>query len=293
MKQLFPLLLAVLFSQNAFSQSDSVDIITHVPFVSYWWVGDTYNFKVTKMKKKWKDGQLTKSDSSGYIAKFTVIDSTETTFKIKWEYKACLGTDWGLSEEMMEKLSKYDDLTEVIYATNEVGEFIGVENWQAISEMTTSIFNSLMEETTKEKDMDKEAFDKMMQPLISIYSSKDAIEQLVLKELQYFHFPFGVEYPILDTVEYEEEMQNMFGGEPFKGEAILYFEEVDLEDDFCILVKEMQIEPESTHRILSDFFKTLGMKDDELDGFIKSAVFDIRDFNPLRLLLLPRHPHFN
>ena len=64
---------------------------TAVPFVAYWAIGDSYNFRITKIKKKWINKKQVRDDSSSYIANFQVLDSTENGYTIQWSFKTNLG----------------------------------------------------------------------------------------------------------------------------------------------------------------------------------------------------------
>ena len=80
MRTFLYLLLVVCFS--VYSQTDS----TKLTFVAYWEVGDSYNFKISKSKKEWRDQELIKNDSSQYIANFKVLEATATSYTIQWSY---------------------------------------------------------------------------------------------------------------------------------------------------------------------------------------------------------------
>ena len=54
-----------------------------------------------------------------------------------------------------------------------------------------SMFDDIVEFLGEEDEKKKEVLKTAMKPFKEIYSSKQGVEQLVLKELQYFHFPLG------------------------------------------------------------------------------------------------------
>src|SRR5690606_28168492 len=184
---------------------------TKVAFVSYWSLGDSYDFKVTKINQQWREGQLTKDQKEEYIANFTVIDSTENSYTISWSYENDLGSTYQIPEELLEKFSKYK-ITEIKYKTSEVGDLVEILNWKEVGETMNALFDDIVE-VLGEKDVEKkEALKAAMLPFKQIYSSQQGVEQLVLKELQYFHFPLGVEFDITEPLVYDDEIPNMFGG---------------------------------------------------------------------------------
>jgi len=255
---------------------------TKVAFVSYWSVGDSYDFKISKIKEVWKEDELTSENKQEYIANFTVTDSTESSYTITWSYKNDLGNSFQLTDEIQEKLSKYS-LTEIKYKTSEVGDFLEILNWQEVSNITKSMFSDL-ENMLKQSDPQKARLvDRTMKPLMEMYSSKEGIESIVVKELQYFHFPLGVEFDIQEPLIYDEELPNFLGGKPIKGVGKIYFEDIDREEGFCTLKQELVIDPADSKRLLSQAFSKMKLNDKQMKKSIRNAVFEISDRNTYEL----------
>jgi hypothetical protein len=272
-------------SLSCFGQDDQ----SAVPFVAYWSIGDSYDFKVTKINKQWKDHVLSKNDSTSYIVNFKVIDSTESSYRIKWVYQTDF-SQFNIPDEFTDKFSQYK-LTEVIYLTNEFGEFIEIENWQEISKMIKSLMNDYITILTQENEsIDKERLLKSIQPLKAIYDSQEAIELIVFKEIQYFHFPFGVELPVDEKTVYEDLLPNMLGGEPIRGNTALYFKEVDFDESYCLLIQEMNLNKDDTKELLLTFFRQIEIAENELSQAVKSAKFEITDYNEFEFYFFPGVP---
>lgn len=255
-----------------------------VPFVAYWSIGDSYNFNVTKIKQKLREGSEMESDTTSYIGNFEVIDSTDTSYKIKWSLEANL-TSVEIPEEMMNELSKYL-FTEVIYETTELGEFVAIENWQEIALKMKDLFAILLSKyETSDKDIAE-----MMQPVLGIYETREGIEQLIFKELMLFHFLFGYEYDPNEPLEYADELPNMFGGKPIRGETKIYVDAVDYEEGYCLMVQEMAINGDDTKRVITDIFKKMAGDEKEMKKAMKNARFEISDYNIFEFYYYPGIP---
>jgi hypothetical protein len=261
-----------------------------ISFVSYWSNGDDYNFKVTKIKQQWKGKDLIKNDSIQYIANFKVIDSTSNSYKINWSYETNLKNTYNIPEELLKKFEKYK-ITNVIYLTSELGEFKGIVNWKEIGTVMTNMFYDLINFRSRQDELAKSKLKKSLLPLINLYKTKQGIEQLVLSELQYFHFPFGLEYNISEPLIYEDKLPNMFGGEPIKGNGKIYFENVDFEERFCLLKQEVNLDASDTRKLLKKMFEKMNISSDELKKVLKNAVFDIKDRNVYEYYYDPGIPH--
>ncbi|MDJ1503854.1 hypothetical protein [Xanthocytophaga agilis] len=273
MKSVLSLCLFLLVTFTCFSQNDT----SVLSLVSYWSKGDSFNFKITKVQQQWKKEELAKNDSSSYIVNFLVVDSTASSYKIKWSYKNNLGRDYNIPEKLVSTLSKYQ-LTELIYTTTETGQFISIENWKEVSKMMKDLFADITEILYKDKPAaEKEAFKKAIQILESAYSTKEGVEQFVFKELQYFHFPFGYQFSRNKPLIYEQSIPNMFGGAPVRGDTKLYIKSVDEENSIFTLLQEMKLNPQDTRRMLTELFRKMNAP--ITDKTMESAKIDINDTN--------------
>lgn len=285
MKFIFTLFISLL-SFIGSSQSDS----TKVAFVSYWSIGDSYDFKISKITKKWDKDNQEKEDREEYIANFTVIDSTEDSYTIRWKYENQLKNTYQIPDELAEKFSKYS-VTEIIYKTSEVGDFVEVVNWKEISKSMNGMFNDMISVLGQKDKKLKKFLEERFEPMKEMYSSKEGIEGLLLKELQYFHYPMGVEFDYSEPFMYDDELPNLLGGEPIKGKGKLTFSGVDHEEGFCIMKQELNLDPEDTKRLILDVFKTLNIEGNEAEKMLETAVLTINDNNIFEYYFYPGIPH--
>lgn len=293
MNKYLNLILVLIFTTPLFSQVDT----TKVAFVAYWSIGDSYDFKVSKTKQQWKEGKLTIDQKQEYIANFSVIDSTENSYTINWSYDNDIGSTYKIPEELLENFSKYK-LTEIKYKTSEVGAFLEILNWKEVGEIMNNMFDDIVQVLGEKDKKIQKTLKTALESFRQIYSSKQGIEQLVMKELQSFHFPMGLEYNITEPIVYDEEIPNMFGGKPINANSKLYFENVDFEESFCTVKKEMSLNPNDTKEMLKQVFtqmmlKPNGLKLDDkgMEKALQTAVFKIEDRNIYEYYYNPGIPH--
>lgn len=282
------LFIVFIFSTTFYAQEKKDSL--KIPFVSYWSKGDVYKFKVKKFEEKWKDEKLVKNDSIVYDASFTVLDSTETSYKIKWNYKIDISNAFKFPTDLKNIVSKFKDM-DIIYTTSEVGAFIGIENWEEISKNVKEMTSELMT-LLPTKQNNNEELKKTMQQLFDVYATKEGIETYFAKEIQMFHYPFGVEFNTEEELVYEEELPNPFGGNPIKAVSTLYFDEVDVENSRCVFYREMKIDPEDSKKMLADIFKKIAPNDKDLKNFSKKMVFEVNDTNGYDYVYDPGVPVF-
>ncbi|AUC16816.1 hypothetical protein BTO06_17435 [Tenacibaculum sp. SZ-18] len=286
MKKAFLLVLLLISSTNLFSQIDS----TKVAFVSYWSTGDSYDFKISNIKQQWKKGQLVKDEKREYVANFTVLDSTDTSYTVKWSYQNDLSNDYDIPKVFLDKFTKYKT-SEIIYKTSELGEFLELINWEEIGEKMNNLFNDIINIVGDADTEEKEFLKKAMMPIIRAYSSKEGIEQLLLKEIRYFHFPMGVEFDIRTALNYDEEIANILGEDPIKAKTTLSFEHVNFEDEFCVLKQKTRLDPDDSMRMIKEFFSRIKIDSEEMEKAFENAVFEINDNNTYEFHYNPGVPH--
>jgi hypothetical protein len=258
-------------------------------FVAYWSQGDSYDFKVTKIQKRWKEGVLIKNDSTQVITNFKVQQETDSLYQINWSFKNNLANTYDLPDTVLESLSDYA-IMEVLYNTTELGEYIGITNWEEIRDIMQGLFKIVFTAVAEQQGEDPDEMLKMAEPVLAIYNSKQGVEQLVFPELQSFHFPFGLEYSHDSYFEYEDLIPNMFGGDPIRGDAVLFVDSVDFENQYCILKQQMKLNPEDTKAVILQLFKQMGISDKEFKKFSKTAVFEINTDNTYEYYYNPGVP---
>ncbi|NCC18676.1 MAG: hypothetical protein EOM29_07020 [Bacteroidia bacterium] len=286
MKKIFSLIALLIISTNLFCQQDT----TRVPFVAYWTMGDSYNFKVTKINQQWKEGELTKDKKEEYLASFTVIDSSANSYTIRWAFENYLNDSYDIPDEYQEIFSKYDIL-EILYTTNELGAFNEILNWEELGKTLSTMIDELVEVLGKDNKELHGILLKTMKPIKEAFSTKKGIENFVVGELQFFHFPLGIEIDAKEPFFYVDELPNMFGGNPIKANAKLYIDTVDFEENFCVLKQEQSLDQNDVKIMLTDFLKKLEIGDKEFDTIFDKAVVKIDDYNVYEYYYYPGVPH--
>lgn len=294
MKKSFLFTCIIFCFKISFAQTESVKDSTtkknkSISFIAYWSKGDSYNFKVSKIKQTIKEGKTTKDRKQEYLASFTVLDSTENSYLISWKYENDLENTFKLPKELTDKFSKYK-FTEIKYKTSELGEFQEIINWKEVSKIMLQMVNDIIETLAKDEES-KKVMKKAMNAFKKIYSSKQGIEQLVVKELQYFHFPMGYEFETNKKLEYDDELPNMFGGKPLKAKGSVIFESVNEEDGFCVVKQTLDVDSEDTKAMLKSVFIKMGFKDEKLIEALKTGNISIKDKNTYEYYYNPGIPH--
>jgi hypothetical protein len=95
-----------------------------------------------------------------------------------------------------------------------------------------------------------------------------------------------LEYDVSETIEYIEELPNMFGGSPIRGNAKLFFESVNYDNSHCVLINEMKLNKDDTKKVIALALKKMGLE----GKVMENAKFDIIDKNRFEFYYDPGIP---
>lgn len=244
MKKIRLIILLILISGNIYSQNDST-----IAFIAYWNIGDQYKYELIKKKFREKNGEVIKNDSNTYLMDFKVIDSTKNSYTINWKYNNYLKDTIKVDEELTNIIKDLEKI-EVNYDTDEFGSFLQIHNWKDIKKTMERLEEYLIDINPSSDSINLK---RLLKPMEKAYKSQDGIENLLFDELQYFHWPFGIELSIYDTVEYEDFIPNILGGKPFSTKSVIYFDSIDYENTTCSVIQETSFDQTD----FQEFIKTL------------------------------------
>ncbi len=207
---------------------------THYPFVAYWGIGDTYNFRVSKIKLNYVNDSLVKADTTTYTSIFEVLDSTEEGYLIGYTFGNEYYSTETVSPEITAALTSFD-LSSITYTTNAHGQFLALKNWKPFAHAMRAALDMGIAQTIAHQRVDTALFHEIMAPLISAYTTEQGIWNKLVGELQHFHLFYGYTYVNGDTLRYEDSFANMFGGAPFPVESKLHIERTDYANDYVVM----------------------------------------------------------
>lgn len=249
-----------------------------IPFVAYWSIGDTFEFNIRKISIQWDDDILVKADTIYRNVRFKVIDSTASMYKVEWRYANEMQEE-PLVKNLFNKITKNNVYTTVIYTTDEMGEFQGVENWKEIRDDLIRELKATLQGKMFSEPKNAEMYSKAQQPIIEAYSTKEGVEELALKELYYFHMPLGYEFEIDEVYEYEDVLPSLIGGEDMRCDYKVTVDNIDRNNSICRVTEEMTVNPDDSKREVISMMDRMGIDYDEFSEEIKRAHLLMEDFN--------------
>jgi len=216
----------------AFGQINMADSTVQV--ITYWEEGETQYYTITKEQIQLKGIDTISVEKASYDVEITVLKETDDSYTIQWQYKNLYSPN-----PITQKLLDLTSNTKIIYKTDEMGVFIEVENWEEIKNHMEEKANVLKEELKITPEISKAIYH-----VAESFTTKEAIESVVLKEIQQFHAFHGFEYKLGEILEEQTKVPNIYGNEPFDCYATTCLYEINEENNSSILRATTEIDAE-------------------------------------------------
>jgi hypothetical protein len=278
----------LVFTIENYSQTKKEVDTTKIAFIAYWAKGDNHKFKMVKSIERLKNDKSIRNDSIVYDAFFKVLDSTSTSYKISWKYNCDILYSLNLPERLKKDKKSITNI-EVIYTTDETGMGVDIENWKTISDIYTKVINDVKSNLTAEEE---KIYTSVLDPMLNALSKKEGIEEYCAKELNLFHFPFGVEFDPEEEITYDQIIPSPYSKEGLKAKTRVYFEDHNYKDSHCTFYSELNIDPDDSKKMITSLFKNMGIKDEEIKKQIKKSKYEINDSNRFDYIYNPGVPMY-
>lgn len=241
---------------------------TSATCIAFWKNNDKKVYLIKHSKEKiGANNQVIKTEAS-YEAHIKVKDSSASGFNMEWTYKNFSVA--GAVENTLSSLNKIMDGLKFVYTTDEVGMFAELLNWQEVRDVAFKNYEAALKTQSGNKE-----FVAALNQVKAIFQTKENIEAVLIKEVQVFHSPYGVEYSTNGTVV-TTALPNITGGEPFPATIVLKLTAADEKADLCSVNITQQIDKGKAGPIIAVMLKKLS-GNPNLDAAKINK--DIRDMN--------------
>lgn len=261
------------FSQNRFTD-------TSATCIAFWKKNDNMVYKIVHTKTKTDSKEHYSARVSNYEAHIKIVDSAESGFTIEWTYKNFKVT--GASEQALNSLETIIEGMKFIYKTDNVGMFSDLLNWQEVKTIAFANY----EKAIAQKGQSGE-FVAALNQIKSIFNSKENTETILIKEVQLFHAPYGLEYNRKAEL-FETELPNVTGGAPFPANITMSLDELDEKRDIIKISINQTIDKGKSGPIIADILKKLSGSAIKDEAEMKKQIRDmeISDINQYTISLI-------
>jgi hypothetical protein len=249
------IILGVWGVSQGYSQMNFQDSSAQV--ISYWNIGEKYEYAVEYQKLKIKDQDTTSNETITYEVEVSVIDSTSNGYTVRWFYK---NYETNSENPIVKKLVSASENIGIDIQLDELGTILGVANWEEVRDYMSRAFDTLVADVP-----DIPELNKMIANMKSLYATKESIEATAIQDAQQFHNFHGGKFTLNEKVTGVLPSPNLYNPEkPFDTEVSVVLEDLDQENnEFRIrsinIVDSEQL-TETTYQYVTKMFKDLNQE---------------------------------
>lgn len=229
---------------------------------TYWNLGDEYEYDVSFQKLSYFQSDTTLNETQTYTVNISVIDSTENSYTMRWKYKNITSNS---SNSITQKISKIFEGVAIDIKIDECGIVQSVENWLEIKHKMEQSIDDITSDLILFPEMEQ-----ILRQFKDMYSSKSAIESVVIQDIRQFHQFYGAEYSLNDTFRTEVLSPNIYDDKkPFTTNLTIALEDLDeyVESYTLRLIQEMNSDQlsKTALNIINDNQNALGRENIDSD----------------------------
>jgi hypothetical protein len=226
-----------------FGQINMTDSTAQV--ITYWDKGEKQNYTVTAEKNKLKGTDTTSKEKTTYDVEITVLNKADKSYTIQWLYK---NIKTNSANPTIQKLMNITRDMKVVFKTDELGAFTEVVNWKEVRDYIQTSTNSLSKDFSTIPEMDK-----VLKQIAAMYSTKEAIESVAIKDIQQFHTFHGAKYKLGEVLQGQLKVPNLLGTEPFDSDFTIYLDEINEADNNIIMRATQEVNKDQLTNATFDY----------------------------------------
>lgn len=223
------LYLFIFISFYNYSQVDLVNLVAEneVTTITYWEVGDNFEYHIVEEKKVYHDGHTKPSRSTRdeFDIEITVLEGTATNYKLRLDYSLPEIESNDNSELLIWRTMNE---ISVEYVTDEFGTVDSISNIEEIHRDMKIIFEELIENFDKNSDDHV----NVTRLIAQLFLNKGNLQTLLLKDVLLIHSLYGVGVEKGSPIEFEVEYFPI-NDNVLLGEGVVELNSIQAENDLC------------------------------------------------------------
>ncbi len=281
--------LVLIFLFVSFANHISAQLIgkDSVAIIAYWEQGDQKKYEYTKRKLEKKDNKKAQNEQTRKLVSFRVNQATEEAYLIEYKTEKVLDDPAADkapgAEQIVQKLMK-DFRYE--YQTDDMGGFVELKNWEELSEATNRVVKMLLSLQGGSASQNKKAM-KTAMSMSKQLTTQEGMEAAMRKEIGAFSMYHGYVFPLNVENKYDEEIENLYGGEPFPAYGTFIVTDIDTKNKTVKLASSLSLDAEKSKAILiktmKKMMKSVGgslgesMSENEMDEELKDLRYEMTE----------------
>jgi hypothetical protein len=227
---------------SVFSQTNAKD--ESVDIVGYWNLNEKLNYTIDNRRYKITSNDSAKTEYYKYSVELFVKDSASKSYQFEWVYSRF---ETNIENKVLQKLKQINEGLKVKVITTEIGQFVGIANYEEIKQKVKPLFSAI-----KAEFKDTPGASQLIKEHEAYYNSKDALENVAFKDIHQYYTFYGETYKVNLDVKGKAMLRNNFGGDPLNASLLVKLSEIDKEDKTNVIKLVHTIDSKQAKTAVSD-----------------------------------------
>ena len=247
------LLLLFLLLNSFFVHAQNMITDTTAEVVTYWLKGDVRKLEKTTTREKYVNDALVFKTISVADIEVKVLDEIDTNYVVEWKFKETRVNE--SEEEIVKRFAEMSKDLKTTFRIKDTGIYEALVNYEEMREFFTNEI-LLMRERTNNDTLTKQIHGIMQQ----LFETRETVEAGFSKDIKLYHFPYGAEYKIDETIIENITIPNPFTGDPVDASLLFKMTKLDFPSMSCTIEGTLNITEEDSKLYIKDFIKQLQAK---------------------------------
>jgi hypothetical protein len=163
---------------------------TKLDCVAHWKKGEERTYLLTRNKSKIVSGNPVKSEDFLLDIKVSVLDSSAKGYTINWEYAVPREIE---NDPLKSGAASLIAGMKFLYKTDEAGSFTELVNWEEVRDFYAGMLKAQFQ------GRNDSVLQKIMDQTLAMFQTREKVESVMIREIQFFHGPYGITFSTKDT----------------------------------------------------------------------------------------------
>lgn len=230
---------------------------TAIAFEPHWKAGQSFDYTFTKSRTQSGPGIRPSAGGATTPIALKVIESNDQGAVLGWTPgKTGVNDASAAANPLTEKMSSLMDGITVEIEVDGDGSVASVRNWEEVRAKTGEAIK-LVVDSLRDSDMNANQLAAVENQISSMFQTQDQIETYVLNNVQLLFALYGKELSEGEPLEYEDELPNPFGGDPFPATGSFELTNYDADSHSASVTWTQTLDPERARQIMTESMKRL------------------------------------
>jgi hypothetical protein len=226
-----------------------------------WKIGDTLRYEMTRTLVREVDGKVVRKVITRTPVALEVFDVDEEGSLISWAQGSTIHDDPKTDDDPRARaIHAIQKGLDIDLDIDTDGTMLGVRNWKDIRGTGHRVQDFVFAQMAK-SGTTKTTIETLRKETDKLFLTKESIEAAFGQPAALLFYPFGEEYELEESVPYDGEIPNVFGGEeplPAKGEFLL--KSIDKDDMIAVIVFKQTTDTQTAARVLRKWLDDTAQK---------------------------------